>query len=473
MSDSVKAAAAPSGQPELKRVIGPKLLLFFIVGDILGTGIYALTGAVAGEVGGAAWTSFALSFIVAMFTATAYLELVGKFPQAAGAALYTQRAFNVRFLTFLVAFTVMCSGLTSAAAASRAFGGDYLSQFFSAPVIVVAVIFLIVLALVNFRGVSESVKLNVILTSIELTGLLIVIGAGVAGFAEGKGDAGKALEFSSDGSALGLIISGAALAFFAMVGFEDSVNMAEETHNPQKTFPKALFVGISITGVIYILVAFFSTTLVPIETLEKSTGPLMEVVKTGASWFPLQLFAFIALFAVMNSALINMMMASRLVYGMANARIIPRSLGTVHPFRRTPWVAIAFTTVLAIGLAAYGTFAKIGDASALSALGGTTSLLLLAVFTLVNIAVLVLRRHPVEHNHFKAPTIFPILGVICCGYLALPFSGRDTIQYAIAGVLVAIGIVLWIVTWLTAAQTAAPAKIVWIWTSAASRIASP
>src|SRR5690606_30216415 len=110
-----------------------KLLVFFVIGDILGTGIYALTGAVAGEVGGAAWMAFGLAFIVAMFTATSYVELVGKYPRAAGAALYTQRAFGIHFLTFMVAFAVMCSGLTSAAAASRAFAGDYLQEFVSLP----------------------------------------------------------------------------------------------------------------------------------------------------------------------------------------------------------------------------------------------------------------------------------------------------------------------------------------------------
>lgn len=446
MSDPV--ANQHTGEPALRRVLGPKLLLFFVVGDILGTGIYALTGQVAGEVGGAAWMAFGLSFIVAMFTATSYLELVGKYPQAAGAALYTQRAFNVRFLTFIVAFTVMCSGLTSASAASRAFGGDYLGEFVKVPVLVVAVTFLVVLALINFRGVSESVKLNVVLTTIELIGLLIVIVVGVIAFSEGKGDASTAFEFNADGNPFTLVIGGAGLAFFALVGFEDSVNMAEETHNPQRTFPRALFAGIAFTGVMYMVIAFFATSIVPMDTLTESTAPLLEVVRAGAPWFRPEFFAFIALFAITNTALINLMMASRLVYGMSRERIIPKIFGAVHPFRRTPWVAIIFTTLIAIGLAAYGEIEALGGAEALSALGGTTALLLLAVFTLVNLAVLVLRKQSVAHDHYRAPTVFPILGIVSCAYLALPFSGRDTIQYVIAGGLLAIGIVLWVVTWL-------------------------
>ena len=250
MSDSEAAEAKPESQPTLRRIIGPKLLLFFVIGDILGTGIYALTGDVAGEVGGAAWMSFGLSFIIAMFTATSYVELVGKYPQAAGAALYTQRAFGVHFLTFMVAFAVMCSGLTSAGAASRSFAG-YFQEFISAPELIVAFAFLLILAAVNFRGVSESVKLNVVLTCVELSGLLLIIAIGAVALARGIGDAGKPFEFNAEGSPFGLIVGGAALAFFALVGFEDSVNMAEETTDPQKVFPKALFLGITFTGIIY------------------------------------------------------------------------------------------------------------------------------------------------------------------------------------------------------------------------------
>jgi len=276
----------------------------------------------------------------------------------------------------------------------------------------------------------------VVLTLIELTGLLIIIGVGILAFARGVGDPGHALEFADGVTPVGGVVSGAALAFFAMVGFEDSVNMAEETKDPSRIFPRALFVGITITGVIYILVAVIATMLVPISTLADSTGPLLEVVKAGAPGFPLALFAFIALFAVTNSALINMLMASRLVYGMSRERIIPSALGSVHRARRTPWVAIVFTTLLAIGLIAFAD---------LVALGGTTALLLLCVFTVVNTAVLVLRSQPVEHRHYRAPTLFPSLGILSSAYLASPLSGRDATQYGVAGILLVIGIGLWFV----------------------------
>ena len=164
------------------------------------------------------------------------------------------------------------------------------------------------------------------------------------------------------------------------------------------------------------------------------------MVQAGAPGFPLGIFAFITVFAVANTALINMLMASRLVYGMSRERVLPAALGLVHPGRRTPWVAIAFTTLLALGL--------IGFVGGVPALGGTTALLLLGVFTVVNVAVLVLRRDRVEHKHFRAPTFIPVIGAIVCGFLATPWAGRPVVQYEIAGILLAIGVVLWAITML-------------------------
>jgi APA family basic amino acid/polyamine antiporter len=143
---------------------------------------------------------------------------------------------------------------------------------------------------------------------------------------------------------------------------------------------------------------------------------------------------------VANSALINMLMASRLLYGMANERVLPRVLGRVHRTRRTPWVGIIFTTVIAFGLIWFAD---------LTALGGTTSLLLLCVFTVVNIAVLVLRKDRVDHRHFRAPTVIPVIGAIACAYLASPLSGRSGDDYRVAGVLLVIGVILWLLTYLT------------------------
>ncbi|KAA1032617.1 APC family permease [Pseudonocardia sp. EV170527-09] len=439
--------------PGLKRVMGPKLLLLFIIGDILGTGIYALVGQVAEEVGGAAWVPFLVAFAVAMITAFSYLELVTKYPQAAGAALYTHKAFGIHFLTFMVTFVVMSSGITSASTASRAFAANLNEGFGldlgNGGIVLIALGFMLLVALVNFRGVGESVKLNVVLTLVELSGLLLVILIGIYAIAGGDADWSRVVAFDTpeDKGVFLAVTSATSLAFFAMVGFEDSVNMAEECHEPRRIFPKIMITGLTVTGIIYVLVAICSVALVPVGPLAASETPLVEVVRAGAPGIPADvMLPFISMFAVANSALINMLMASRLLYGMANQAVLPKPLARVHPFRRTPWVSIIFTTLISFALISYVSLDS--DSDVVSALGGTTSLLLLAVFTIVNIAVLVLRRDRIAEDHFRAPPGLPIVGAVASLYLVLPFSGRDAIQYELAGLLLLLGLVLYGITLL-------------------------
>ena len=450
MSDTMLGGHAGTGQPaaaepSLHRVMGPWLLLLFIVGDILGTGIYALTGQVANQVGGVVWLPFLVAFAVAMVTAFSYLELVTKYPQAAGAALYTHKAFGVHFITFIVAFAVMCSGITSASTASRAFAANMSNAFGlglsgGMGITLIGLGFMAIVAIVNLRGVGESVKANVVLTCVELTGLLIIITIGMMAIAAGQGDVSRVMQFktTADGGMFWPVIAATTLAFFAMVGFEDSVNMAEETKDPSRIFPKILLIGLFITGVIYVLVSVSAITLVAPEQLGEGETPLLKVVQAGAPNFPIWIFGFITMFAVANSALINMLMASRLVYGMSREHVLPPILGKVHATRRTPYVAIGFTSLLAFALITF-----VGE---VPALGGTTALLLLCVFTVVNIAVLVLRKDTVGHEHFRTPTFLPIIGALSCAFLAGPWTGRASVQYTIAGVLIGIGVLLWVVT---------------------------
>ncbi|MGL5849872.1 MAG: APC family permease, partial [Phycicoccus sp.] len=236
--------------------------------------------------------------------------------------------------------------------------------------------------------------------------------------------------------------------FFAMVGFEDSVNMAEETVDPVRNFPRMMIAGIGITGLIYVLVALFAVAIVPVGVLGESETPLVTVVETAAPGVPIEdLLPFISMFAVANSALINMLMASRLLYGMARQQVLPPFLGRVGSGRRTPWAAIVFTTAISFGLIALVTQRAEGEV--ISALGGTTALLLLGVFTIVNVCVLVLRRDRLDRRHFVAPTVLPVIGAVACGFFVGPWTGRDTIQYEIAGWLLVIGIGLWALTWVT------------------------
>jgi amino acid transporter len=429
--DAVESAEMPGER--LKRGIGPGMLLLFVVGDILGAGIYARVGGVADQVGGAIWVSFVVAMVIAALSALSYVELVTKYPGAGGAALFVNRAFRMPFFTFMVGFAVLASGISSAAAVSRAFGGRYLQEFIAVPAVPVALLFLIVVALINFRGISESVKVNMGLTLIELSGLLLIVLIGIIVLASGSGDPGRAFTFKEGASVPLAILGGAVVAFYAFLGFEDAVNVAEECQQPSRIMPLGLLGGLGIATLVYLAVSFTASMVVPPSTLAGSTGPLLEVVKAGPIPVPLLLFSAIALMAIANTALINMIMASRILYGMAGEGIIPRVLGRTSPTRQTPWVAIIFTTLIALVLAATGDLGPLAD---------TTVMLLLVVFAIVNVAVLVLRKDRVEHEHFTVPTVVPILGAISSVAL---LTQQNVDIFIRAGALLAVGLVLWVV----------------------------
>jgi amino acid transporter len=453
-------AEVHSTEPHLNRVMGPKLLLLFIVGDILGAGVYAVTGQMAGIVGGIVWLPFLVAFVVATLTALSYLELVTKYPQAAGAALYTHKAFGIHFVTFLVAFAVICSGITSASTSANVLaqnltGGLEINGWIdSTPgtgtITLIALAFMVLLALINLRGVGESVKFNVVLTLVEITALALVIGVGfyVIGKGEGSFDRVTTFENPEDKGIFLAVTAATSIAFFAMVGFEDSVNMVEETKDPERIFPRTMITGLGIAVIIYMLVAISVVTVLTSEQIaDASEGrALLEVVRIGAPDFPIdKVFPFLACFAVANTSLINMLMASRLLYGLANQDVLPRALGKVSRNRHSPWAGIVFSTLLALGLIVY--VAEQSESEVVTNLASVTALLLLCVFTIVNIACLVLRRDGRE-SMFRSPGPTPAFAAVASAFLIGPWVDRDRVVYEIAAGLLVIGVVLWALTWL-------------------------
>jgi APA family basic amino acid/polyamine antiporter len=258
----------------------------------------------------------------------------------------------------------------------------------------------------------------------------------VAALGEGSGDFSRNFEFKEGASVFGAIVAGTALAFYAMIGFEDSVNVAEEAEQPSRNYPRALFVGLAVAGGLYLLVTLTASYVVPTDQLSGSDAPLLEVVEVGPLDISTKLFAFIALMAVSNSALINMIMASRIVYGMAEQGIVSRLFARVLPERRTPIVAIVFTTLISAALITTGDLATLAD---------TTVILLLFVFTIVNVAVLVLRGESVEHEHFTAPSVFPVIGGMVSVALIVDTALDDFSLILRAGGLLVLGALLWLV----------------------------
>jgi amino acid transporter len=430
--------SAPAGaESKLKQKITGPLLFLFILGDVLGAGIYALMGVLAGEVGGALWAPLVVALLLALLTAGSYAELVTKYPQAGGAAIFAQRAFRPPIISFLVGFSMLAAGVTSAAGLSIAFAGEYLQTFLPLPTIPTAMVFLALVAALNARGISESVKSNVVMTVIEVSGLVIVIVAVGLMLGGGGGDVSRIGQFPEGSSPALAVLGGAIIAYYSFVGFETSANVAEEVRDPSRVYPKALFGALLAAGVIYVLVGLASSIALPADELSASSGPLLAVVAATGVPVPPWLFSAIALVAVANGALLTMIMTSRVTYGMAEQGLLPSVLGRVLPRRRTPWVAIVATTVMAMLLT------LVGD---LETLASAVVLLLLFVFISTNIAVLVLRKDTVDHPHFRVWTAVPILGVASC---VLLLTQQEPVVWLFGAGFLVLGVILYFVARLT------------------------
>lgn len=400
-NDAGKAASKP--QTGLKRAIGTPLLYAFIVGDTLGAGIYTLVGTMASDVGGAIWLPLLIALVVAMLTAATYAELITKYPHAGGAARYVDRAFGIPYLSFIIGFLMMASGITTAAALANAFAGDYLTAIIDVPAAPAAVAFIILLTLINLRGVRESLTANLVASVIEVSGLVIVIFVAGVVLTSGNGEPSRLLEFAPDVPPLEGAFAASIVAFFSFLGFEAAANMAEEVRKPSKSYPRALFGAIGTAGFVYLLIALGAVIVLPPAELADSSGPLLDVVAASGVGVPPWLFSLIALVAISNGALLFMVMASRVGYGLAEAELLPRAFSRVLPARRTPWVSIVVIAGLTIILALTGSVASLAE---------TTVLLLLLVFLSANVSVLVLKKDKVDHDHFSAPRFVPVLAII-------------------------------------------------------------
>ncbi|KAA0107763.1 APC family permease [Mycolicibacterium sp. P1-5] len=428
---------------KLKRKITGPLLYLFILGDVLGAGVYALMGVLSQKVGGVLWAPLLIAMLLALCTAGSYAELVTKFPRAGGAAVFADRAFKRPAISFLVGFSMLAAGVTSAAGLALAFAGEYLRTFIDVPAIPAALVFLLLVACLNARGISESVKSNTVMTVVELSGLIIVVVAVAILISRGGGDVSRVTAFPPGASPALAILGAAIVAYYSFVGFETSANVAEEIRDPSRVYPRALFGALVTAGVVYTLVGLASAVALPPAELSKSSGPLLSVVAASGVGIPDEVFSLIALVAVANGALLTMIMASRLTFGMAEHRMLPRALGAVLANRRTPWAAIVATTVVAMLLTTIGE---------LSTLAETVVLLLLFVFISTNVAVLALRRDTVDHPHFRVWTPVPVLGVASC---LLLLSQQSAKVWLFGAILLAVGLILHLIAARTGAARAA------------------
>ncbi len=408
--------------PRLERSLGLVALTIYAVGDILGAGIYALVGRVAAVAGTSAWLSFAVAALVALFTGLTYAELSSRFPHAAGAAAYTKRAFASPRLAFVVGLFVLASGLTSAATVSLAFLG-YLAPFVSVPPALGSVGLLGAMSLLSFRGMRESSGVNVVLTGVELFGLLLVL-VGASTFLVHSGDSSVVARIQPDAD-VGAVFAGATIAFFAFIGFEDTANVAEEVHDPRRVLPRAILTALAVTTLLYVAVTMAALVALPSERLATSEAPLLEVLSAAGIVLPAGAFSVIALFAICNTGLLNLIMASRLTYGMAREGLLPRAFGAVHAKRRTPWAGVLLAFVLAAFLAVSG---------GVTILAQTTSLLLLCVFATLHVALLRVKRgggSETEEGVFMTPWWTPAIGLILALALLTQFPAMAYLRVVV------------------------------------------
>ncbi len=395
---------ATASNPSLKRSLGLAALTIYGVGDILGAGVYALIGKVAGILGNACWIAFGAAFCVAALTGLSYAELSSRYPRSAGAAYFSLRAFRVPWISYCVGFLVVMSGIVSMATVSRGFAGYLQAVLPGIPDPAVILIFFGVLGLINFWGIRESSFANMVCTFVEVAGLLLIIWIGSRFFGHVNFLSFPPAVKTEGLSAIFFILPAGILAFYAFIGFEDMVNVAEEAKNPNRDLPRAIVLSIGITTVIYILIALAAVSAVPYEVLGQSSAPLLEVVKRSPVPIPGLLFTAVALFAISNTALLNFIMGSRLIYGMSREGLLPPVLGRVHGGRQTPHVAILLVGMVAIAFSLTGT---------LTVLAGVTSTLLLIAFSIVHISLFVIKERDKEvQPAFHVPKVIPVLGVV-------------------------------------------------------------
>ncbi len=442
-NDEGGAGLHASGQPTLLRTMGAWQMAAYGAGSMLGAGIYGLIGVAAGRMGSAVWLAFLTALVAALLTGLSYASLGSRYPRAAGAAYVTHRAYGIGLLTHIVGLAVVCSGLTSMAAGSRVIGANLqrLPVLADISVTILALAFLVLIALVVFRGIRESMWLNVGCTLVEAGGLFLVliVGARFWGTAD-------LLEFppgAMDGFVIGgipvlLLFQGALLTFYSFLGFEDTLNVAEEVKNPRRNVPLGLILAMALAAILYIGVAITAVSVVPWQELAQSGAPLAEVMARAAPWFPNWAFIAITIFAVGNTALINYVTASRLLYGMARDKRLPAGIGRVHATRRTPHIAVLIVLAILAALVLIGDIGPLADA---------TVLLMLLVFSIVNIALVILKMRPDEpKGGFEIPTAVPLLGaVVCFALFAIRVTSGDMTATTIAGVLLAVIGVLYIV----------------------------
>jgi basic amino acid/polyamine antiporter, APA family len=394
----------PSGEtenPKLRRALTTPLLALYGLGVTVGAGIYVLVGATAQLAGAHASFSFLLAAVVVSLTALSYAELATRYPVSAGEAAYVEAGFGTKSLAVVVGLAVASSGMISAAAVAMG-AGSYLNGLTGLPVDILTIVVVVVMGLIAMWGIAQSVIVASVITVIEILGLLFVIAWGLW-FADPQGVTPQEMIPSMDTGVWRGIFAASLLAFFAFVGFEDMANVAEEVKEPAKTIPRAIFWTLVVATLLYIATSATVLMVVSLETLSASAAPLL-LVFADASPVVKQGFGMVAVVATVNGVLIQTIMASRILYGLADRGELPSVLARISPKTKTPVVATAVVMSLILLLTLTLPIAVLAE---------RTSQIVLFVFILVNVSLIRLKwKQTSDRPHYRVPLFVPVLGVV-------------------------------------------------------------
>lgn len=406
---------APAKEPELKRALGLTLVVLYGLGVTIGAGIYVLIGATAGEAGIHAPVAFCVAALVMAPTAASFAELSSRFPVSAGEAAYVREGFGSKLLSLVVGLLVVTAGVVSASAVAIGAAG-YIRVFIDLPVAFIVIVVVLAMGAAAAWGVLESVALAGILTMAEVLGLLAIVFAGIGSDPAMVMRIGEIVPASFEPLVWSGIFSAGLLAFFAFIGFEDLVNIAEEVKEPLRVLPWAIFLTLAVSTLLYVLVASVSVLSVPIDDLAASRAPLSAVYEHITGRSPVMV-SLIAIFATLNGIIVQMIMASRVIYGLSSQGNLPSFLARVHPVTRTPLIA----TVVVVGIVLV-----LSLAFPIESLAQATSRVTLTIFILVNLSLMriKLRGDPVPVGAFSVGIWVPAAGLLAS--VALLLAGAMT-----------------------------------------------
>lgn len=392
--------------PALERTLSLPAVAISGIGIILGAGVYALIGEAAGLAGNALWLSFLLSALIAAFTGLSYMELSSMFTEASAEYEYTRRSFG-GILAFIIGIMVILSGIVGASTVALGFAG-YFSTFTGLPLMPVAVAALILLSGVIFSGIRQSAAVAIVFTLIEAAGIvgMIIIGFPYIG----------SVDYLVMPLGIAGVFQASALIFFAYQGFEEIVKLSEETVEPERTIPKGLIIAIAVTVILYIAVSIAIVSIGGYEAVAGSPNPFAMIAEKSFAGGGV-IFTIIALFATANTALLMMLASSRIIYGMAKKKRLPKVFAKVHQRTRTPSWSVAAVLVASL------IFLLPGNIRDVALIANFT---LFITFAVINGAVIGLRfkmpdkkrpyRVPITIGKIPVPAVF---GILTCLFFLL------------------------------------------------------